>query len=90
MPRTLSEAERQLVLRCIMDAQHILVVRNGGTFVERGVAPADADASTSSVMDDTGLLTHLDLALAVLGWKPGDPMPPGTIEQLQAALRVRC
>lgn len=90
MPRReLSNAELQLVIRCIMDAQHILNVRNGGTFVEAGVALEDADESTASTIEDTDLIAHLQLALAVLGWTRGAPTPVRTTEQLLAAMGLQ-
>lgn len=83
---TLPEPDRQLVLRILMDVQHLLVVRNGGTFVEAGTAPEDADETTSHTLDDRDMIERLEVALRALGWRPGDAVPPRVGEQLAARL----
>jgi hypothetical protein len=86
--RELSKAEHELVVRCIMDVQHILIVRNRGTFVEAGTPPQDADDVNSCVMEDDDLIAALGLALATLGHGREDPTPPPTLQQLESALRM--
>ena len=81
--RELSPQEWQLVVRTLADLEHFLNAIDGNTFVEHGVALADADDVTSFVVNTAADRQAIAVVLRTLGFDPEqDPYPPPVRDQL--------